>query len=133
MCEGTDWALLGHGVAVHILLEARDRAGALGLPEPAVIDIRRLKPLDMALIDEVLGRYPLVAVAEENYLIGGVGEAVAARIAEAGYQARLRRFGVPDVCVPHATIPEQRGLYGLTVENILEECRAELPICPRTV
>ena len=133
VCEGTDWALLGHGVAVHILLEARDRAGALGLPEPAVIDIRRLKPLDMALIDEVLGRYPLVAVAEENYLIGGVGEAVAARIAEAGYPARLRRFGVPDVCVPHATIPEQRELYGLTVENILEECRAELPICPRTV
>ena len=133
VCEGTDWALLGHGVAVHILLEARDRAGALGLPEPAVIDIRRLKPLDMALIDEVLRNYPLVAVAEENYLIGGVGEAVGARIAEAGYPARLRRFGVPDVCVPHATIPEQRELYGLTAENILAECRAELPIRPRTV
>ena len=87
----------------------------------------------MALIDEVLRNYPLVAVAEENYLIGGVGEAVGARIAEAGYPARLRRFGVPDVCVPHATIPEQRELYGLTAENILAECRADLPVHARTV
>ena len=131
--EGSDWALLGHGVTVHILLEVRARARSLGLPEPAVIDLRRLKPLDMGFLDEVLGRYPLVAVAEENYLAGGVGEAVAARIAEAGHSTVLRRFGVPDVCVPHATISEQRELYGLAAENILAECRAGLPVKARTI
>lgn len=130
--SGTDWALLGHGVTVHILLEARERARAAGLPEPAVIDLRRLKPLDTEFLDDVLKRYSLVGVAEENYLGGGVGEAIAARIAEAGHTTLLRRFGVPDVCVPHATIPEQRERYGLTAENILAECGARLPVRAHT-
>ena len=57
---------------------------------------------------------------------------VIARIAEGGYTTLLRRFGVPDVCVPHATIPEQRELYGLTAENILSECRVILPVRAHT-
>ena len=97
-----------------------------------MFDIRRLKPLDAEFLDEALRRYPMVAVAEENYLDGGVGEAVAARIAEGGHPTLLRRFGVPDVCVPHATIPEQRELYGLTAENILSECRSVLPVRAHT-
>ncbi|MDO4787327.1 MAG: 1-deoxy-D-xylulose-5-phosphate synthase, partial [Fretibacterium sp.] len=32
--NGTEWALLGHGVTVHILLEVRERAAAAGLPVP---------------------------------------------------------------------------------------------------
>ncbi|WP_347712659.1 1-deoxy-D-xylulose-5-phosphate synthase [uncultured Fretibacterium sp.] len=130
--SGTGWALMGHGVAVHILLDVHERARASGLSEPAVFDIRRLKPLDAEFLDETLRRYPMVAVAEENYLDGGVGEAVAARIAEGGHPTLLRRFGVPDVCVPHATIPEQRELYGLTAENILSECRSVLPVRAHT-
>ena len=130
--NGTEWALLGHGVTVHILLEVRERAAAAGLPAPAVIDIRRLKPLDTEAMDDILGRFPLIAVAEEAYLHGGVGEAVAARIAETGTPTMLRRFGVPDVCVPHATIPEQRELYGLTAENILAACRPRLSVQAHT-
>ena len=59
-----------------------------------MFDIRRLKPLDAEFLDEALRRYPMVAVAEENYLAGGVGEALAARIAEGGYTTLLRCFGV---------------------------------------
>ena len=107
---------------VHLLLGVRRRAEQLRLPLPAVYDIRRLKPLDAVALDGVLRRFPLVAVAEESYLAGGVGEAVATFHAEGGYPALLRRFGVPDVCVPHATSEEQRDLYGLTVENVIATC-----------
>ena len=121
--DGTEWALIGHGVTVHTMLAAREAADAAGLPLPAVYDLRRLKPLDMETLDDVLHRFPLVAVAEENYMEAGVGEAVAARIAETGAPTLLRRFGVPDVCVPHATPEEQRALYGMTPENVVEVCR----------
>ena len=103
--------------------EVREKARSEGLPVPAVYDLRRLKPLDADALDDVLARFPLIAVAEENYLAGGVSEEVAARIAEGGRPVRLRRFGVPDVCVPHATTEEQRELYGLTADNILAACR----------
>ena len=118
--EGTDWALLGHGALLPLLLATREAAQAEGLPAPTVVDIRRLKPLDLDVLDAVLKQFPLVGTAEENYLAGGVGEAVAVRIAETGCRTLLRRFGVPDVCVPPATTEEQREFYGLTVENILK-------------
>lgn len=121
---GEEWALLGHGVTVHIMLEARERAEALGLPVPAVVDLRRLKPLDTEVIDAVLKNYPTVVVAEEDYMHGGVGELIAARIADNGYMTALKRIGVPDRFVPHATIDEQRQLYGLTAEKVLSFCPA---------
>ena len=121
--EGTEWALLGHGTTVHTMLEAREAAKSAWLPEPAVFDLRRLKPLDTAALDDLLKRFPLVAVAEENYMAAGVGEALAARIAETGARTILRRFGVPDVCEQHATPEEQRELFGLTAANIVTTCR----------
>jgi 1-deoxy-D-xylulose-5-phosphate synthase len=126
--DGAEWALLGHGVAVHTLIEVRERTQEWegGLPLPAVYDIRRLKPLDGGAIDKILRRFSLVAVAEENYMSGGLGEAVAARIAEGRHRSLLRRFGVPDVCVPHATSEEQRAMYGITAGNILDVCSTAL-------
>jgi 1-deoxy-D-xylulose-5-phosphate synthase len=117
--EGKDWALVGHGVTVHILLEARERAEESGLPAPAVVDLRRLKPLDLDVLDEVLKNYSTVVVAEENYLNGGVGEAIACRAAELGAPACLKRLGIPDRFVQHATIGQQRQSCDLTVESIL--------------
>ena len=116
---GEEWALLGHGVTVHMMLEAWERAESQGLPAPAVVDLRRLKPLDEKFLDEILKKYPTVVVAEEDYLHGGVGELIAARIAEGGYGTALRRLGVPDRFIHHATIEQQRTFCDLTVEGIL--------------
>ncbi|MBQ7594775.1 MAG: 1-deoxy-D-xylulose-5-phosphate synthase [Synergistaceae bacterium] len=90
---------------------------------PAVYDVRKIKPLNLDIIDEILRSYELVAVLEENYMPGGLGEAVASRIAEKNYPVRLLSFGVPDVCVKHATQTEQRELYGLTPENVIAQCK----------
>ena len=64
---------------------------------------------------------------EENYMPGGLGEAVAARIAEKNSGVKLVRFGVPDVCVKHATQAEQRELYGITARNVVDQCGKFLP------
>ena len=119
--DGEKFALLGHGASINTMIETRELAKSKGLA-PALYDVRRVKPLDFDSLDEILNRYELVATLEENYMPGGLGEAVAARIAEKFSGVRLIRFGVPDVCVKHATQDEQRELYGLTAENILNEC-----------
>ena len=125
--DGSLWTMLGHGATVSTMLNARAKAGRYGLSVPAVYDARRIKPLDIEVLDEILGRSTLVAVFEENYMPGGLGEAVAARIAETNTQVRLVRFGVPDVCVKHGTQLEQRELYGMTAIQILERCKELLP------
>jgi 1-deoxy-D-xylulose-5-phosphate synthase len=118
--DGEEWALIGHGVTVHLMLQARERASALGLPAPAVLDLCRLKPLDTDAVDEVLEDYPTVVVAEEDYLCGGVGELIAARLAEKNCGTVLRRLGVPDRFIHHATIDQQREFCGLTAEAVLQ-------------
>ena len=94
-------------------------APSSGLPLPAVVDLRRLKPLDLDVIDDVLKRYPTVIVVEESYLNGGIGELIAARVTDIGSTACLKRLGVPDMFVTHATITQQREICGLTAKDIL--------------
>ena len=125
--DGKLWAVLAHGAAVATSLEARQLAGREGLCVPAVYDVRRIKPLDIAALDEIMARYNMLAVVEENYMPGGLGEALAARITDKNSGVRLLRFGVPDVCVSHATQSQQRELYGLTARNIVEQCKKFLP------
>ena len=125
--DGSLWAMMGHGASVSTMLNARLKAGREGLSVPAVYDVRRIKPLDVDVLDEILESYSLLAVLEENYMSGGLGEAVAARIAEKDSGVRLVRFGVPDVCVKHASQLEQREMYGLTAKNVIEQCRKFLP------
>lgn len=119
--DGVKWALLGYGSEVNIMIDAYKLAGEKGIDTPAVYDVRRIKPLDMNILDEILNLCDTVCVLEESYLSGGLGEAVASRIAETKKNVRLIRFGVPDVCVKHANQNQQRELYGLTAENVIEQ------------
>lgn len=121
--EGSTWALLGHGASVSTMIEAMALAEHEGLEIPGIYDIRRVKPLDYSMLDEILRKYELIAVLEENYLPGGLGEAIAAFMVENNFNVRLVKFGVPDTCIKHATQEEQRELYGLGAENIVRQCR----------
>ena len=122
-----NFALLGYGASIITMLKVRELANKKGL-FPALYDIWKIKPLDFENLDEILKNYELIATLEENYMPGGLGEAIAARIAEKNFRVKLIRFGVPDVCVKHATQDQQRELYGLTAENILNECEKILEL-----
>lgn len=123
--DGKKIALLGYGASVETMLKTKELASDYGLEKPSIYDVRRIKPLDNDVLDEILNRHEIVCTVEESYKAGGIGEAVAARASEKNFSVKVLRFGVPDVCVKHATQSEQRELYGLTPENILEKCKNE--------
>ena len=122
--NGEKWAVLSYGASVPVMLKVKKLAERdKNLNVPALYDVRRIKPLDFEILDGILKTKELVVVLEESYMPGGLGEAVAARISEESYSPRLLHLGVPDVCVTHATQDEQRELYGLTAENIINEAK----------
>ena len=123
--DGQNWALFGNGSSVNIMLDVREIAQNEGVDVPAVYDVRRVKPIDSESLCEILRGYKAVCVLEDNYMAGGFGEAFGAVIAENGLPVKLMRFGVPDVCVRHATQEEQRELYGITARNIIGTYRNE--------
>lgn len=91
-----------------------------------VADARFVKPLDTDLLDTV-SHLPLITV-EENTLEGGFGSAVLEHFERADRlgDVRIKRIGVPDRFLPHATRAEQIEDAGLSVPALIEAARGVL-------
>ncbi len=72
--------------------------------------MRFLKPLDEAMLDEVLASGAPVVTLEDNSVIGGLGSAVAEYMARKGASNRLRAIGMPaGSFIAHGTVAELRN------------------------
>ena len=72
--------------------------------------MRFLKPLDEAMLDEVLAPGTPVVALEDNSVIGGLGSAVAEYMARKGAANRLRTIGMPaGSFIAHGTVAELRN------------------------
>lgn len=88
--EGSDIALLGTGHLVHSCLEASKRNGN----KYTVVNCSTLKPVDEALIAQLAKTHSTIITAEDHYVIGGLGSAVAEVLSSLGTKAQLFRIGV---------------------------------------
>ena len=82
-------------------------------------DMRFLKPIDTALLDEVGSTYDRVITVEDGVRDGGLGSAVLEYFADKGYTPHVTRIGMPtDTFVEHGTIAELQKLYNMDAEGI---------------
>nr|WP_321406063.1 1-deoxy-D-xylulose-5-phosphate synthase [uncultured Carboxylicivirga sp.] len=81
-------------------------------------DMRFVKPLDEAMLHEVLKKHKRIVTIEDGTVVGGLGSAVLEFMADNGYQARVKRLGVPDEFIEHGTQTELYGLCGFDKEGI---------------
>ncbi|UCH82561.1 MAG: 1-deoxy-D-xylulose-5-phosphate synthase, partial [Candidatus Latescibacterota bacterium] len=118
--EGKKVVILGYGNCVHPSL-----AAAALLEEnkikPTVVNMRFVKPLDTALLDELMKSEPMVLTVEENARAGGFGSAVLEYLVDNGYEAKkIRNLGIPDRYLAHAPHADLLAEIGLTPENIAQ-------------
>ena len=84
-------------------------------------DMRFLKPIDTAILDEVGKNYSHIITAEDGVKEGGLGSAVLEYFADKGYTPRVTRLGMPaDSFVEHGTIRELQKVCGIDPEGIRE-------------
>ncbi|MDE5622052.1 MAG: 1-deoxy-D-xylulose-5-phosphate synthase, partial [Alistipes sp.] len=81
-------------------------------------DLRYVKPLDEALLDEVGRTFRRVVTVEDGCLRGGVGEAVTAWFNSRGYDVAVRSLGIGDEWVAHGTPAELQALCGYDEQSI---------------
>lgn len=94
--EGADVCLLGCGTLTAATLAAADLLAAAGVTA-RVASLHTVKPLDDAFLAECFARFPLVVVAEEHGMIGGLGAAVSEwRTSRARPGGGLECIGTPD-------------------------------------
>ena len=121
--EGTDAYFLTTGPVAGTCLEVAEKLESTGL-SIGVADARYIKPLDTELIESIASM-PIITV-EENTLVGGFGSAVMEYFEAQGrlHEIRLRRVGIPDRFLPHASRAEQledAGLDAKTLETVARE------------
>ena len=117
--EGTDVAVIATGILVPEAIEAGIRLAAQGI-KARVINMATIKPLDEELVVKAACECGRIITVEEHNIIGGLGEAVCAAVAE-HCPVPVHRIGVNDEfghSGPAAALLEQ---FGLTADHIVEQ------------
>lgn len=121
--EGKDVAILTIGHIGNYAVEASEELAKEGL-NPAHYDMRFVKPLDGELLREIFGKFKKVITVEDGCLMGGFGSAVIEWMTDHGYQAQVKRLGIPDEVIEHGTQLELHRECGFDPEGIAEAVRS---------
>jgi 1-deoxy-D-xylulose-5-phosphate synthase len=117
--QGDDVLIVGYGTMVYPGMQAAEILSEHGI-EATVINARFVKPLDTDLIVPLAKQIGRVVTLEEGCLMGGFGSAVAEALLDADVVVPVKRIGVPDILVDHATPDESKASLGLTSQQIAD-------------
>jgi 1-deoxy-D-xylulose-5-phosphate synthase len=120
---GKDIVVLTIGTAGNLATEALLKLEAENI-EAEHWDMRFVKPLDEECLHGVFRHFKNVVVVEDGVLAGGFGSAVIEFMSDNGYQANVKRLGVPDSFIDHGTQTELYKLCGFDAESIYRTIKA---------
>lgn len=112
--DGAEVLVISSGIMTMRALEVAkaledDRVGV------AVLHVPTIKPLDTAtILREAKRSGRLVVVAENHTVIGGLGEAVATTLMQAGVSVPFRQVGLPDAFLDAGALPTLHDRYGIS-------------------
>jgi 1-deoxy-D-xylulose-5-phosphate synthase len=125
--RGEKVALLAFGSMVQPALQAAEELNA------TVADMRFVKPLDEALIKQLMLSHDLLVTVEENVIQGGAGSAVAECLAKLGSAKRLVLLGLPDRFVEHGDPALLLASCGLDVVGIVDAIKRSTRVLYSTI
>jgi len=111
-------AILAFGSMLHPALAAGQSLDA------TVVNMRFVKPLDLALLMRIAGDHGAIVTVEENVIAGGAGSAVAEAMAAAAVTIPILHLGLPDRFPDHgdpAAILSECGLDAAGIIRAIEQ------------
>jgi 1-deoxy-D-xylulose-5-phosphate synthase len=119
-----DLAIIAIGSTVYPAIAAARKLRDDGI-SARVINARFVKPLDEQLLCDTAKNVKKIITVEENVLMGGFGSAVLELFEKRGiYDVVVRRLGIGDEFVEHASQGELRKMYGIDEEGIIHTARS---------
>jgi 1-deoxy-D-xylulose-5-phosphate synthase len=117
-------ALLAFGTMLAPALQLGERLNA------TVVNMRFVKPLDLALLREVAANHVAIVTLEENVVAGGAGSGCAEALDAEGLSMPWLHIGIPDRCIEHGSRQdclEAAGLDAAAIATTIERWRALVP------
>ena len=122
--ENANLAIVAIGSTVYPAIAAAAKLKAEGI-NARVINARFVKPLDEVLLCDTAKSIKRIITVEENVLMGGFGSAVLELFEEKGiHDVIVKRLGIKDKFVEHASQKELRRMYGIDEEGIMGAARS---------
>ena len=103
--DGKDIAVLSIGHPGNFVVEACEKLEGSSI-SVAHYDMRFVQPLDEERLHDVFKRFDKIITVEDGMLKGGFGSAVLEFMADNGYNATVRRLGIPDFFIEQGTQEE---------------------------
>ncbi len=120
---GRDIAVLTIGNAGNLAEEALERLEAENI-EAEHWDMRFVKPLDQECLHGIFRHFKNIITVEDGAVNGGFGSAVLEFMSDNGYQAHVKRLGVPDEFIDHGTQAELYRQCGYDADGIYKAVKA---------
>jgi 1-deoxy-D-xylulose-5-phosphate synthase len=118
-------AILAFGSMVAPAMAAAERLDA------SVVNMRFVKPLDVACVLEMARTHDYVVTVEEGCVMGGAGSACLEALAAAGVATPVLQLGLPDRFVDHGDHAALLAQCGLSADGILASIRERFAVQPR--
>lgn len=118
MLDGTTVAVICAGPVANRAYEAAVRIGSETGKNPAIYNIRYIKPADEAILGEAARNFGTVVTIEDGCTKGGLFGAVSEYIAERGLGNKVIPMGIPDRFIGQGTQKELRAECGYDSESI---------------
>ena len=115
--EGKSIAILAFGTMVAPSLQAGEELDA------TVVNMRFVKPLDVAMLKQLAVTHEAFVTVEEGCLMGGAGAAVAEALAAEGIVKPLLNLGLPDQFIDHGDAGKLLAMCGLDAKGIAGSIR----------
>ncbi len=120
LTEGKKVAILAFGSMVAPSIKAAANLNA------SLVNMRFIKPLDVALIEEMAKTHDLIVTVEENSLMGGAGSAVMEAMQALNLLTPTLCLGLPDTFIEHGVHETMLAQCGLDIEGITSSIKNKL-------
>ena len=81
-------------------------------------DLRFVKPLDEALLHEIMSAHDAIITVEDGVKHGGFGSAILEFAAQHNYKNTIKLLGVPDQFIEHGKVHELQAEAAISVQHI---------------
>ena len=127
IADGTDIAILSIGHPGNFVVRAMDMLQDEGI-SAAHYDMRFIAPLDTKTLHSVFRKFKKIITVEDGILKGGFGSAIIEFMSDNGYNATIRRLGIPDYFVEQGTQEQLIHECGFDTEGIVRAAKEMLNI-----
>lgn len=118
--SGKDVIIISTGLMVDRALAVADKLSSLGI-DTGVVDVYRIKPLNSALLAEILSDCKKVVTLEEHSPVGGLGSLISEFLCDSGLSfTSLKRIALEDKdCFTYGTRDYVHALMGLDKNTLV--------------